>query len=534
MPTIAELLKDHVTLAVESFDRLYLNGYVARLQTPGDLVNFLVRHRGKPIPSPALLGKMTQEFVSGVEEFCRRENVAMVAFERKVRKDDIANKLRQGYPKREGVVFVGVAQEKASAFKGSKNRERGPAGFEYTRQDVFVKHYYFYIEDEDFGPAFIKICTYFPFAIRVCLNGHEWVKRQLAKRGIRYEGLDNGFRSCERPEVLQEVCEQLGVQEIEAFFRKWVERLPFPLTRPDREGGYRHELSVWQMEFSLTQVFRAPRRGREFFEEVIRENLDLGRPDRVQLLFDRKITKATPGRFQTRVITSGVHPSLHVDYKHTQIKQYFKENIALRTETTIRDAGDFGVGRRLVNLPYLKTIARNVNRRLLEVQKVSQNCVLSYEGVQRLTQPTVTPDGQRAPGLKFGDPRVMSLLAALCLFLHLPDGFRNGDLRLHVANLLSLPESGYRPGQMTYDLRRLRLKGLIARVPKSNRYFLTPYGWKACLFVTRLNARLFRPGLAALDDSPGIRVPHPLRDALARVDQEVTAMLNQARMKRAS
>lgn len=360
------------------------------------------------------------------------------------------------------------------------------------------------------------------------------MKRQLAKRGLRYESLDNGFRWCERRDVLQEVCDELGVQQIEAFLGKWVQRLPFPLTRQDREGGYRHELSVWQMEFSLTHVFGAPTRGREFFEEVIRENLDLGRPDRVQLLFERQITQATPGRFQTRVITSGVHPSLHVEYKNTQIKQYFKENIALRTETTIRDARDFDVGRRLENLPYLKTIARNVNRRLLEVQKVSQNCVLSHEGVQRLMQPTVTPDGQRAPGLKFGDPRVMSLLAALCLFLHLPDGFRNGDLRPHVADLLGPDESDYGPGQMTYDLRRLRLKGIIARVPRSNRYFLTPYGWKAALFVTRLNAGLFRPGLAALDDSPGIRVPHRLRDAPARVDQELTAMLNQARMRRAS
>ena len=192
------------------------------------------------------------------------------------------------------------------------------------------------------------------------------------------------------------------------------------------------------MEVSLTQIFDRPLRGREFFEEIIRDNLDLGRPDRVQLIFDRVVTKKTPGEFRTRVIQDGVHPSLHIDYKNFDLKQYFKEGRGCRTEGTFRNPNDFGVNKGLANLPYLQKIGRQINRRLLEVERVSHNSGLSGDSIQRVVQPTVTEDGEKAPALKFGQPRVMALLLALTLFQHLIDGFHNRDLRGLVADLLGV------------------------------------------------------------------------------------------------
>src|SRR4029077_4629506 len=134
---------------------------------------------------------------------------------------------------------------------------------------------------------------------------------------------------------------------------------------------WNYRLSIWQMEFSLTQIVDRPMAGRQFFEEVIRDNLDLGRPDRIQLIFPRKIISTTPGSFRTRVLREGVHPSLHVSYKHFDLKQYFKEGRGLRTEGTFHDPGDFGVNKGIENIPYLKTLGRQINRRLLEVERVS-------------------------------------------------------------------------------------------------------------------------------------------------------------------
>ena len=528
MATIHELLRDHVSLEVECLDRLYLNGYVPDLQMPGQLVNFLVHHRGNKIPSPALLEQITKGFRKAVEDFACAQGIPLVHFKPGERKDDVAAKQRAAFKEREGVVFIGVAQEKAHAFKATKKPGSGFASFDYSRQSVCVLHYYFYVQDAEFGPAFIKIGTYAPFPIKVCLNGHEWAKRQAAKAGIGFESLDNGFLSCDDPPALQAMCDQLGPEQIEAFFRKWITRLPFPLTPEDRAAGYEHRLSIHQMETSLTQVFTRPVRGREFFEEVIRENLDLGRPDRMQLLFERRITKATPGQFRTRVIQQGVQPSLHVEYKKSHIKQYFKENRALRTETTINDPTDFGVNKGLRHLSHLQAIGHNINRRLLEVERVSQNCTLSQEAIQRVVRPTVTHDGQRAPGLPFGDPRVMALFAALTLFSHLPDGFSNRSLRTHVAQLVGGTDQDYSAAKMTYDLRRLRLKGLIVRLPGTHRYILTTHGCRVALLFTRLNARVFRPLWAALHQPDGI--PRPLAAALQRVDREIDRVFEAAKL----
>jgi hypothetical protein len=373
----------------------------------------------------------------------------------------------------------------------------------------------------------VKVCSYAPFSIQLCLNGHEWAKRQLDKRGIRYEALDNGFLSCSQPNKLQEICDSLGPEDIDRVFRKWLRRIALPLRPQDREAGYDWDLSIWQMEVRLTQIFEGPLRGRECFEEIIRDNLDLGRPDRVQRIFDRVVTKKTPGQFRTRVIQDGVHPSLHISYKNFDLKQYCKEGRGCRTEGTFRNPHDFGINQGLANLPYLHKIGRQINRRLLEVERVSHNRGLSGDSIQRVVQPAVTADGNQAPGLKFGQPRVMALLLALTLFQHLIDGFRNHDLRKQVADLLGVTMSDYTPHQMTYDLRRLRLKGLIYRPPGTNRYFVTPYGWKVARLFSRLEARVFRPAMSMFTSNDAV-LPFPLRQALDRVDAQLDLLIYDA------
>lgn len=524
MANINELLAGHVTLEVECVDRLYLNGYVGALATSGGLYRFLTEHLRKPVASPVLLGQITQRFVAELKEYARQRKIPMVQFKHGERKDEFAKCMRRRRPVRDQVVFIGVAQEKAQAFSGTKVEGR----FEFNRdKTVYVNHYYLYLDDAEFGPAFLKVCSYAPWGMKLCLNGHEWAKRQLEKRKIPFEALDNGFRSCEKPEKLQQICDWLGPEQIERMFRKWLNRLPLPLRQADREAGYEYALSIWQMEVSLTQIFDRPVRGREFFEEVIRDNLDLGRPDRVQLIFDRRITKQTPGQFRTRVIQDGVSPSLHIEYKQFDLKQYFKEGRGLRTESTFRNPLDFGVNKGLANLPYLQQLGRHINRRLLEVEGVSHNCGLSADSIQRVVQPTETEEGKKAPGLRFGQARVTALFVAVTMFQHLIDGFRNCDLREHVAGLLGVGPGGYSAGQMTYDLRRLLRKGIIFRKPGTNRYFVTPYGWKVSRLFARLEARVFRPAMAAFGTEV-TGLPPPLREALKAVDAQFDALIHQA------
>jgi hypothetical protein len=284
------------------------------------------------------------------------------------------------------------------------------------------------------------------------------------------------------------------------------------------------------MEVSLTQVFDRPLHGRQFFEEVIRDNLDVGRPDRVQLLFERRVSRRTPGRFRTRVVTEGVQPSLRFDYKHTRVKQYFKLGRALRTETTFNDTYDFAIGRSLGNLPRLRTLGRHINHRLLTLERTAHNCALASRTVEHVVMPTLSADGQRAPALRWGDPRSMALLSALCGFLLAPEGFTNRSLRERVARLHRADPDQYGPGRMSYDLRRLRLKGIITRVPRSHRYVLTPTGRRIALFMSKSWARIVRPVLHRLDPALPLDAPDPLRSAWQTCERALDSAVAEARM----
>jgi hypothetical protein len=528
MPTIPELLRDHVSLDIECVDRVYLNGYVPTLQTSGALVYFLQHHKGQLIPSPAVLGKISRSFVADVEAFAQAQQVPLVHFQKGQRKDDLAVQYRRKFNGSEGVVFIGVAQEQLSGFKARKEVKGKRVWFQYSRQPVLVKVYYFYIQDAEFGPGFIKIGTYAPYPIKVCLNGHEWAKQQLRKEGIAFEALDNGFLKCANPARLQALCESLGAEQVQAFFDKWSAQLPWPLTVADREAGYQHRLSIWQMEVSRTHVFTRPLRGREFFEQIIRENLDLGRPDRVQLVFGRRVYRNTPSRFCTRVIQDGVQPNLHITYKHSGVKQYFKENRALRTETTINNPLDFDVRKDLSNWMYLRELGSKINQRLLETERVSQDCLLSAESFARVSEPTTTETGQRAPGLRFGQPRVMAVFAALSRFAPALNGFSNAQVRETVQTLLNVSPEEYTTNQMSYDLRRLRLKGLIVRIKDTHRYLLTTYGRKVAYLMTKLQHRIFDVASVALGAST--ELPSKLAAAFRALDVELDKLVADAQL----
>ena len=530
--TAAEVLAEHATLELECVDRMYLNAYVPILQTCGGAAWFFRKVRGKPVPSSALMAPMTRDFVAGIERFAEGAGVEVMRFGRRERKEERMREHLRRFPGGEGVLFVGKAQEKTKVVR-SERRIHEPSGSHYVQlvpATAMVNHYYFYLVDDDFGPMFVKFCSYFPYTARLCVNGHEYVKRQLAKRGVAFEAADNSILSCADPALAQDLADSLTAERIDDLLRKWLRRLPHPFTRDDRAAGIRYEISILQAEFALTQVFDRPVQGRVFFEEVIRENLDLGRPDRAQLIFDRRIDRRTRTRNRLRVVTNGVVPSLLVDYKHSHIRSrraasgaYYKGGRALRTETVVNDvpsegrASTFGVKRMLRNFDDLKTIGFAANRRLLGVQRISHDSPLGQETFDGLHRPAVV-DHRRASALRFGDPRVQALLGALLAFRLLPEGFANREFREHVGPLLGPDAGAYGPGRATYDLGRLRRRGLIEKIPRTRRYRVTALGHRVALCYCRTHRRVLAPVLAAVADD---RAPPELGRLVRRFDRSI-------------
>ncbi len=508
----ADVLADHVVFELDCIDRVYCNAYVRKLTYPGGVASFFKHHRGATFASTCLADPISKQFVTSIHRFAAEREIPVVRFEKGQRKDDVAHEHLARFTDAEGIYMIGVAQEKIGTFRTEKRRNP-QTGAQYpwiVRASALVNQFYAYGLDVDFGPFFLKFSSYFPYGAKLCFNGHHWAQRQAEAAGISFTALDNGFLDCDDPHALQRICDRLSPAKIDAFFRSWLARLPHPFTAADRRAGYRYELSVLQAEFSLTQVLDRPHSGRVFFEQLIRDNLDLGRPDKASLIFDRRVRlrgrRPTPSRWRTRVLTADVTPSIHVDYKHSKIKQYHKLQRAIRTETTINDTRDFAIGKRLRNLPELRQVGFQANRRLLATQRLGHDPIAAARTLQQVTDP-VTVGDSRVAGLRFGDARAMALLSLLTVFRLSVRGFTNRDLRKHLEPLLGLFPGTMTAGQATYDLRRLRAHGLIKRIPHTNRYLPTETGLRVAIVLTQTHNRLLTPAFAAATE-PLADFPH--------------------------
>ena len=503
--SVAEVLRDHVVLEVEAIDRMYLNVYVPHLQSVGAVVGYLRVHRGQRFASTTAVTPMTEAFVRNIDQFVNDEGVDLVAFKKGQRKDDVTQKYVRKFTQREGVLYVGKAQEKARVMRTERRCSRFTGGTYpwIVESTAMVNHYYFYCVDEDFGPFFLKFCSYFPYNAKLCINGNEYLKRQLAKRGGGVRGAG------QRRQVL---CQP---QADAAVVRRAV-------------GGQDRSISAQMAATPAASVSGTRSLRRLSLPALHPAGRVLAHPgarpagDGAHLLRggdprEPRYRPPQPSELGVRPQGEPPHTGAIPHTRHnrrrsafaarrqkTRIKQYHKEGQALRTETTINDTRDFAIGRRIENLEQLRKIGFAANRRLLDVQRIGHDCFIGEASFQDMQRP-ITVNDQRAAALRFADPRVQALLHVLLLFLLVQGTFTSKDLREHLAPLLGKKPSQLTPGRITYDLRRLRLHGLTERISKTHRYRITPKGLRTAIFYTRLYNRSLRTGLAII--SPGAANP---------------------------
>jgi hypothetical protein len=516
--TAAEVLSGHVMLEVRCRDRVLLTFRQPRLQYGQGIHGFFCHHRGNQFASSALMMPMTERFAAGIRHYIDTRRLDLVRFAKGQGKDQVAREYLAGKSGGEQILFVGVAQEKARIWRTSQRRDLATGKrYPWLYQDqAMVNHWYFCGFDADPGPFYIKFCGYFPCTGQIYLNGHEYARQQCLKEGIAFTALDNAFGTASDAAAVQRICDGLTGQKIYRFAGKWLARLPRPFTRDDEDADYRWQLSVQQVEFSTTMALDRPLNGRIFSEQLIRDNLDIGRPDKVNLVFGRTIRQhgkfQAPGTFRTQVITSGTCPYIYLFYKKTQVKQYLKEGRALRTETTLNQPRDLGIGKELTNLATMATAGYAASRRLLDAGRISHDPAAGAAALEMLTSPVISTACTRVPGMRFPGPRVQALLAACCALALRPAGFTSRDLRHILAPQLGKDPGDMPGGQISYDLRRLRARQIIKRIPHSRSYQVTADGLSTALFFTRLTRRVIIPGLAQIAGAsppPG----SPLRQA---------------------
>ncbi len=326
--TAAEVLSGHVRLEVRCTDRVLLTFRQPRLQYGQGIHGFFCHHRGNQFVSSALMMPMTGRFAADIRHYIDARRLDLIRFAKGQSKDQVAKEYLAGHDGGEQILFAGVAQEKTRIWRTAQRRDPATGKrYPWLYQDqAMVNHWYFYGFDAGFGPFYLKFCGYFPYTGQIYFNGHEYAKQQCLKQGIAFTALDNAFGTVSDAEAVQRICDGLTDQKIYRFAGRWLARLPQPFTRADQDADYRWQLPFQQIEFSTTMALDRPLNSRIFFDQLIRDNLGIGRPDKVTLVFGRTIRKRgkfqTPGTFRTQVITNGTCPYLYLFYKKTQVKQY--------------------------------------------------------------------------------------------------------------------------------------------------------------------------------------------------------------------
>src|ERR1035437_4279462 len=437
----------------------------------------MTAHLGYPIPSPAIMEKMGTSFRWSVRSFADTNHIPIVRFRKGDRKIDVLGRYlaAQAATGRSGVAAIGVAQEYQNVFAATqRERSNSVPWFSFTKADRRVSCFYFYLWDVDFGPAFIKVCAYFPYPIRECstgMSGPSGKRPQPGSGGPRCPTASPPARTPPRSRDLRPA----RTRDHPGLLRAVDGRLAVAVDRTRPRRGL------------LVGAVDAP--GRGLPDHGVRRTTaspgvlrstggrQLGRPDSIELIFTGHKGRRGPlpkveQVYKTKVVTRDTLVTAGAFDKHSRVKQYLKDGRALRIETVINSPTDLRRLRRLQNLDELQAKGRDVNARMLNTERVGQSGVLASPAFERVALPTLTADGRRAPALRFGDPRVMALLGALCFALNAV-GFTHRSLRAQVSQLLG---AAYNTNQMSYDLARLHINELIERREHTNTYDLTPDG----------------------------------------------------------
>ncbi len=516
--------KDSIRFNYRCFDRILLNGLIQPFQQPERVVGFFDVYRHLYPVSRDILRGAAEQFQVWVKERAAGWNTPIVEAP-KGRRDEFVDPYFKGATADQIVVIL-KAREPARIMTaiGDKKSNR----WHLQIADRWIVQYNFYVSDQRWGRMFVRMCPYLPFSARVCLNQHHWRANRMREEGIDFEQCSNAFRKCAAPKRLQELADSLTAEDLLSCGQKWLARFtPFFSERERKQAGCQHRLFFSQIEFCDNLIFHRPTALDKLGERLLDANRTIGQPNKITVIFGRKISTHYRGKLQTEIEDMNLpNPVIRSHYRNGFIKQYVRDHVILRTEAASNNVNDYGLNKAVEHLPALRDKLSAINDRYLDVQQDILETFVDRGQLQRLATPTITPTGKRIPGLKLDHPRQLALMHALVRFAHIPaaNTFSTAEIYPHVIAALAATSKPYRLSSLRYDLSKLRAKGLVEKLPRSRRYRLPAEGYSVCLIFLKLFERVYAPLAAGLLlPVPGdTTLAHSKRSNLDRLYQRVT------------
>lgn len=496
MNTFYEHHHNSIRFGYRCFDRLLINGLIQPFQQPERVVRFFNTYRQLYPVSKAVLTDIATQYQRWLIPQANKWGAPIVETPAGRRDTFVEPYFRR--PKPDQVVVIVKGREPARILTAIGKDDRWH--LQYARR--WVVQYNFYLHDAEWGRMFVRLCPYFPFSARVCLNQHHWLAIRMRTEGIPFRQESNAFLTCSNPTRLQALADSLTARDIDRCAQKWLRAFtPFFTPTERRTASCQHRLFFAQVEYADNLIFDRRAALDALGERLLDANRTIGQPTKLATIFGRKVTRRYRGKLETLIEDLDLpNPVIRSYYRDGSIKQYVRDHLLLRTEATSNNVRDFEVPKAIDALPQLRAAMAAVTDRYQSVQQDILETFVDRGQLRQLAEPTHLPNGRRIPGLKLDHPRQLALMHALVRFAHIAGGdtFTTRDLHPAAAAALDATTDQYRLASLRYDLSKLRAKGLVEKVPHSRRYRLCPTGYTICVVFLKLFERVYAPLTAGL------------------------------------
>ncbi len=519
---------DSIRFGYRCFDRLLLNGLIQPFQQPERVIGFFNTYRQQYPVSRDVLRDIASQFQNWVVNRSQKWGAPILEAPEDRRDKFLDPYFRKAKPNQ--IVAIVKGREPARIMIAIGNKKENRWHLQIAQR--WVVQYNFYLNDEHWGRLFVRMCPYPPFSARVCLNQHHWLATRMRQEGIDFQQCTNAFLKCSDPARLQELADSLTARDLLNCGQKWLATFtPFFTERERKQAGCQHRLFFAQVELCDNLIFRRRAALDQMGERLLDANRTIGQPDKITVIFGRRITRQYRGKLQTVIEDMDLpNPVIRSHYGNGFVKQYVRDHLLLRTEPASNNVNDYGCKKAVENLPLLREKMASVIDNYQNIQQDILKTFVDRGQLRKLAEPTVLPNGKRIPGLKLDHPRQLALMHALVRFSHIAaqSTFTTSEIYADTLAAFGVSSKDYSLASLRYDLSKLRAKGLVERVPHSRRYRLLRNGYSIRLVFLKLFERIYAPLTAGLLQpfSPDSKLHQQKRSQLDRLYQRLVDDLN--------
>jgi len=486
---------------LKCYDRIVIFGNLHPLCYEQGMTRFLYAHEIRIFDYKHLVLPL-QDVIRTNAEAIAKENGLSIEFIRKskgFRKEDRVQKIIQSRGDHPGLVHIFSAMESCEAYQPWHDKRTGKTFVRRTQGKCL--HYYFYFIDEDLGLCYLRVPTWCPFRLQFYYNGHNWLASQLRRQGLAFEQHDNAFLQIADFEVANRLAAQLSIESLHAKLNGFAQRYCLAAGLL----GVEYRWSIMQAEYATDLVFKDQRTLQAFYPHLLEALIQAVKPADVATFLGRKLHGNYQGEMGNRFNVRWLGRRIKHQMGPVTIKLYDKFNSVLRIEVTVNDVSFFQQYRQvhhrdgkvttqwapmqktIYSLPALREVLLAANQRYL---KFISDIETPEVGVDRLHQlaETQVDNSRRYKGFNLFSEEDASLFRLLLSGEFTISGFANRNL----GKLLPHKNSG----QITRLLKRLRVHGIIKKVGRHYKYYLTDFGRQVALMALKLREMVIIPELA--------------------------------------